>query len=251
MTDKSKIVIVTTVSSKSLYSKTASLFPSEIDKVVIIGAHGLYGLESIKFMFKKLKRKKYDWLIMAYEDLFFYDTNLVFGLIEYMNQNKLDICGVRDGGAIKHRYHNPEAINTFFSIMHFSKISELFDSKQIETFQRFIPSLYFEKNYEGLKYNFDIHSLKEPYYCFYFWAKCNGLNFLYLDVINPVGEDSIGNIILNPDGKKIAFHSWYARAYQVYDAQTKRINGFLTDFGIDNSSIDFKKIRVLNNHYFN
>ena len=120
MIDKSQIAIVTTVASFKIYSKTANLFPQGIDKIVIDGTTGFYGLNSINFMFKKLKNKQYKWIIMADEDVFFYNANLVFDLIEYMHCNNFDICGIRDGGMIQHRFHNPESINTFFSIINLS-----------------------------------------------------------------------------------------------------------------------------------
>lgn len=58
--DKSKIAIVTTVANKELYAKTASLFSKGIDKYVIDGTNGMYGLDSIDYMFRKLKNKNYD-----------------------------------------------------------------------------------------------------------------------------------------------------------------------------------------------
>ena len=248
---KSKIGIVTTVASFNLYNRTATLFPKEIDKIVIDGTNGMYGLNSIDFMFSKLKNKGYEWIIMADEDVFFYDSDIVFDLINYMDNKDLDICGVRDGGVIQHRFHNPEAINTFFSVINFKKINEKYNYREIKVFQRYLPELYLNKAYDFLQYSFDIKSLKEPYYCFYFWALLKDFKFLYLDTINPVGKDEIGNIILSPTGEKIAFHSWYARAFEVYEDQTIRINSFLNDFEIENASIDLKKILVYKKPFFN
>ncbi|MDD5152039.1 MAG: hypothetical protein PHC28_16425, partial [Flavobacterium sp.] len=84
MIDKSKIAILSTVASKELYAKTASLFPKEIDKYVIDGTNGMYGLDSIDYMFRKVKNKNYEWLIMADEDVFFYKADLVFDVITKM-----------------------------------------------------------------------------------------------------------------------------------------------------------------------
>ena len=63
--------------------------------------------------------------------------------------------------------------------------------------QKFIPEIYNSRDYSFLKYNYDIRSLKEPYYCFYFWALLNNFKILYLDTINPVKGDQTGNIILD------------------------------------------------------
>jgi hypothetical protein len=251
MTDKSKIAIITTVASFKLYNKTATLFPKGIDKIVIDGTTGMYGLNSIEFMFEKFKSKNYDWIIMADEDVFFYDANLVFELIEYMDEHNFDICGIRDGGEIEHRFHNPEAINTFFSILNFKKISVKYEYRLILDCQKYIPELYANKDYSVLKYSYDLQSLKEPYYCFYFWAHLNHFKFLYLDTINPVGDDMIGNVILSPTGEKMAFHSWYARVYEVYEDQTVRLNSFLKDFNIEEALVDWNNVQVLNKPFFN
>lgn len=243
--------MVTTVASFKLYTKTATLFPEGIAKIVIDGTKGMYGIDSLHFMFRKLKDKGYEWIIMADEDIFFYDSKLVFDLIEYMQIHNLDICGVRDGGMIQHRNNNPEAINTFFSVLNFKKIAEKYNPKEIMTYQRFFPELYQNKNYTELPFAYDVKSLKEPYYCFYFWAHQKGFQFLYLDTVNPVGTDSVGNIILAPDGQKMAFHSWYARAYGVYEDQTQRIGMFLNDFAIDNVSVDWTSVTVLKATFHN
>lgn len=251
MIDKSQIAIVTTVASFKIYSKTANLFPQGIDKIVIDGTTGFYGLNSINFMFKKLKNKQYKWIIMADEDVFFYNANLVFDLIEYMHCNNFDICGIRDGGMIQHRFHNPESINTFFSIINFAKIASFYDFSEVKQCQAIFPKLYSLENYLKFSYNYSVDSLKEPYYCFYFWAHLNHFKFLYLDTINPVGDDMVGNIILDPFGNKIGFHSWYARAYEVYEDQTIRINRFLKEFNIDNAVVDWKEIKVYRIPFYN
>lgn len=251
MIDKSKIAILTTVANLKLYKKTATIFPTGIDKIIIDGSKGMYGLDSIDYMFRKLKNKKYEWIIMADEDLFFYNSNAVFDLIEYMSKNNYDICGVRDGGVIQHRFHNPEVINTFFSIINFKNISKKYKYQSILQHQKFIPELYKDKDYKFLSYNYDIKSLKEPYYCFYFWALLEQFKFLYLETINPVGNDETGNIILDVNGKEMAFHSWYARAYEVHDDQTIRINSFLKEFDIENAAINLDNVQILKKRFFN
>lgn len=200
MIDKTTVAIVTSVASFDLYSKTATLFPHDIDKIVINGNTGMYGINSIYYMFEKLKKKKYEWVIMADEDVFFYDSKEIFSLIDYMIMNDYDICGVRDGGVVKHRFHNPEVVNTFFSILNFQKILSKFNLEEVKKCQKFFPELYENKDYSSFEFEHDIKSLKEPYYCFYFWAHLNHFNFLFLNTINPVGDDDTANIILSPTG---------------------------------------------------
>ena len=185
---------------------------------------------------------------MVDEDVFFYDSDLIYELIIKMNEEGFGICGIRDGGVIQHRFDNPLAVNTFFCILNFKEIKKDFSYDKILKYQKFIPDLYIDEDFKKLPYKYNISSLKEPYYCFNFWLKSKGFKFLYLNAINPVKGDTIGNVILNCNNKKIGFHSWYARAYNVYEDQTLRINSFINEFGIDKSLIkdkDFVIIRVL------
>lgn len=251
MLNKSRIAIVTTVVSFKLYEKTATLFPKGIDKIVIDGTNGLYGIKSIKLIFEKQLFQKYDWIILVDEDVFFYDSNLVFRLIEQMQEQKYSICGVRDGGVIKHRFDNPLAVNTFFCIINYKEIVKKFDFNKVLKYQRFFPELYTKEDYNNLPYEYNIKSLKEPYYCFYFWLRLNGHKFLYLDTVNPVSKDEVGNIVLNSNNEKIAFHSWYARAYNVYEDQTVRINSFLECFGLVNKKIKSDEFYIIRAPFYN
>lgn len=251
MIDKSKIAIVTTVVSFKLYEKTATLFPKGIDKIAIDGTTGLYGIKSIKLIFEKKIFKKYDWIVMADEDVFFYDSNLVFRLIEQMQEQRYSICGVRDGGVIKHRFDNPLAVNTFFCIINYKEIVNQFNFNKVLNCQRFFPELYVEEDYNNLPYEYNIKSLKEPYYCFYFWLRLNGHKFLYLDTVNPVSDDEVGNVILSTANEKIGFHSWYARAYNVFEDQTVRINFFLEAFGLMNEKIKSNEFYIIRSPFYN
>ena len=251
MIDKSRIAIVTTVVSFKLYKKTATLFPKGIDKIVIDGTTGLYGINSIKTIFRKKIFKKYDWIILADEDVFFYDSNLVFKLIEQMQEQKYSICGVRDGGVIKHRFDNPLAVNTFFCIIDYKEIVKEFTFDKVLECQRFFPELYLNEDYSNLPYEYNIKSLKEPYYCFYFWLKLNRHKFLYLETVNPVDEDEFGNIILSENNEKIAFHSWYARAYDVNEKHTKRINSVLNNFDLINAKIKSNDYSIVRFPFYN
>jgi len=251
MIDKTRIAIVTTVVSFKLYKKTATLFPKGIDKIVIDGTTGLYGINSIKTIFRKKIFKKYDWIILVDEDVFFYDSNLVFKLIEQMQEQKYSICGVRDGGVIKHRFDNPLAVNTFFCIIDYKEIVKEFTFDKVLECQRFFPGLYLNEDYSNLPYEYNIKSLKEPYYCFYFWLKLNRHKFLYLETVNPVDEDEFGNIILSENNEKIAFHSWYARAYDVNEKHTKRINSVLNDFDLLNANIKSNDYSIVRFPFYN
>lgn len=217
-----KIAIISTVINFELYQKTAKCFPNNIVKIVIDGTNGMHGIDSILYMFKKLKNQDIDWIIMADEDVVFENTE----------------CGVRDGGVVAHRNFNPYAINTFFSVLNFNEIKNIFDKKEILKNQYCLPHEFIDINV-NLPFAFDKSSLYEPYYCFYFWLLRKGKKILYLDSI--MEEDQIANAIYF-NNKKIATHTWYARGYKKVERHTKRINTYLKN--CDNPNfLHFKKYK--------
>ena len=228
MPNRKKIAILTTVANFELYEKTSALFPEDIAHFVIDGTNGMHSLQSILFMFKKLRGRRIEWLIMADEDVIFVNNKKVFELIEHMALNDYSVCGVRDGGMISHRNQNPYALNTFFSILHFSEVEKMFNRKVVKR-NHYITSQEFEDDLNHLKYEFALDSLYEPYYGFYFWLRRKGLNFLFLDAEMPFEKDTISNSVYMPNGDLILYHTWYARAYGNNKHHTKRINKILEE----------------------
>ncbi|MFD1095239.1 hypothetical protein [Salegentibacter chungangensis] len=222
-----RTAIITTVANFELYNRTSNLFPENIRTYVIDGRNGMHGLDSIFYMFKKLEDKGIDWLIMADEDVVFENSESVFSLIEFMKANNYSVCGVRDGGVIKHRNKNPYAINTFFSILNFKKISDFFNAKKISENQ-YIQINEFSDSLKHLQFEFDKVSLYEPYYCFYFWLRRKGEHFLFLNSRTFTKEDEkISNEVFHPDGTPLLIHTWFARSYGKNEKHTLRINRIL------------------------
>lgn len=221
--NKSNIAIVTTVVNFELYNITSKFFPSGISKYVIDGRNGMHGIDSIFYMFDKLSNKNIDWLILADEDVVFNDSNLVFSILQKMNEEQICVSGVRDGGVISHRHYNPIMVNTFFVIINFKEILEIWDKSAVRKNQ-YILSDEFKMKQGELKGGFNIDSLYEPYYCFFLWLKRNNKRFLYLEA--QMLDDGISNNILF-EGKVFACHTWYARSYKVNKKHTDRINKIL------------------------
>lgn len=217
------IAIISTVINFDLYQKTSKCFPQEIPKIVIDGTNGMYGIDSILYMFKKIKHQDFDWIIMADEDVVFEDTSVVFEIIHYMENHNYIACGVQDGGVIAHRNYNPNVINTFFSILKFNEVKAIFDKKEILENQYCLPNEFSNAN-ASFPYLYDENSLYEPYYCFYLWLLRKGKKILYLDSV--MENDMIANALYFQE-KKIATHTWYARAYGKDIHQTNRINSYL------------------------
>lgn len=219
----SSIAILTTVANFDLYAKSATLFPKDIQRYVIDGTNGMHGIHSIKYLMKKLKGKGIDWLIMADEDVFFSDANLVFNIIDEMKANQITVCGVRDGGIIAHRNRNPFLINTFFSILNFKELETIWNEKEMLKNQFTVPNEFLD-DLTTLPFNYDKTSLYEPYYCFYLWLRRKGKEFLFLDAV--MDEDEISNKVFY-NNREILCHSWFARSYGENEKHTKRINYIL------------------------
>ncbi|WP_281847500.1 hypothetical protein [Olleya namhaensis] len=222
---KQNIAILTTVANFELYEITSKLFPPNCQKYVIDGREGMHGLSSIFYMFKKLKNKNIDWLIMADEDVIFTNTDVVFELVNKMEKGNYTVAGVRDGGVISHRTFNPNLINTFFSIINLKDVLEIWDKKEVKKNQ-YVDNNEFSVDTSMLAYKYDVNSLYEPYYCFYLWLKRSGKHFLYLDA--KMHEDSIANSIEFKDNTFL-YHTWHARSYGKNEKHTKRIDFILNE----------------------
>lgn len=222
---KQNIAILTTVANFKLYEITSKLFPANCQKYVIDGQEGMHGLSSIFYMFKKLKNKNIDWLIMADEDVIFTNTDVVFELVNKMKKDNYTVAGVRDGGVISHRAFNPNLINTFFSIINLKAILEIWNKKVVKKNQYLIDNEFLVDT-SLLEYKYDVASLYEPYYCFYLWLKRSGKHFLYLEA--KMHQDAITNSV-HFNNTTLLYHTWHARSYGKNEKHTKRIDFILNE----------------------
>jgi len=221
--DKSKVVILTTLINKELYKKSAQLFPQGINKYVIDGSNGMFGIDSICFMMGKLQGKGIEWLIMADEDVLFLNPDAVFPIIQEMKNKDYLISGVRDGGVISNRTYSPFLINTFFSIVNFKELESIWDKKEVLKNQ-FVNAEEFEEDLSKLKGAYDVNSLYEPYYCFYFWLRRKNKKILFLDANRFSEEDDNTTVVYALDKSILLYHTWYARSYGNNQRHTKRID---------------------------
>ena len=228
----SRIAILSTVINFDLYSKSSQFFPQDIQRYVIDGQNGMHGLHSIFYMMKKLRNRNIEWLIMADEDVLFKDSKIVFDLIDQMKSENYMVCGIRDGGIISHRIYNPNLINTFFSIINFKELEEIWNKDQIVK-NNYLLDNEFGDDLTQLKTSYDINSLYEPYYCFYLWLRRMDKRFLFLNA--QMSEDQITNTVIYND-KVILYHTWYARSYGINERHTKRINNLLELLNFQNNN---------------
>ena len=230
MIDKSKVAILSTVNNFKLYEKSAELYPKDIQSYVIDGRNGMFGIHSINYMMKILKKKDINWLILMDEDALFINSELVFPLIDYMYENDYIISGMRDGGALPERLGNPYVINPFFSIINLKKLKKIWNKKEMLA-NHYIKSNEFDDDLSDLKYPYNKKSMSEPYYCFYFWLKRKKLKLLYLDVSLPLKDDRITNCVNDLNGQPILYHTWFSREYgDTRGRHTTRIDRVFNEF---------------------
>lgn len=228
--DDSKIALLTTVANFDLYEKTRPYQLNGIRKLVIDGREGMYGLDSLFYTFEKLPLDDIKWLILADEDVLFIDNKALIKIIKEMDSANYTVAGIRDGGTMPNRRHNPYVPNTFFCILDFQAISRIYNRKEIQK-QQFINAEEFREDLGDLNVGFDRTSLYEPYYRFFFWLKRQNHRFLFLDanLLEP-DTDELATEVYGINKKKILIHTWYARAYGKNERQTKRINDILDKY---------------------
>jgi hypothetical protein len=221
-----KISFLTTVSNFKLYKKTSIYYPPNTDRYVIDGREGMYGIQSIIYMMNKLKDKDIDWLIMIDEDGIIIDNNAILDVIGYMQENEYLVCGMQDGGVNPIRHHSPFAINTYFSILNFKKLLQIWDAEAVVKNQ-YINKGEFKLFDKFIEHRYDVESVFEEYYCFYFWILRQGHKILYLNAENSIEDDIYSNVLYNHLNKPIMYHTWYARLYGKSKIHTDRINNVI------------------------
>jgi len=218
-----RIAILTTLINKELYDKSAQLFPQCDVRYVIEGRYKLFGIDSIYLMMRRLSGKGIDWLIMSDEDVLFVNPDGVRDIIEDLRQSGEILCGVRDGGQIPGRTYSPFVINTFFSVINFRKLEAIWDKREVSR-QQYIRPGEFEEPLDTLPGPYDADSLYEPYYRFYFWLRRKGEKIRFLHAERPFDDDEKTTLVYDTRGRKLLYHTWYARLYGIDARHTRRID---------------------------
>ena len=240
---------MTTVANFDLYEKTRPYQPAGIRKLVIDGRGGMYGLESLFYTFEELPLKDVKWLVLADEDVLFLENRALVKIIEEMESANYTVAGVRDGGTMPNRRHNPYVPNTFFCVLDYQNISTIYSRKEIQEQQYSNPN-EFTEDLKNLNVEFDVTSLYEPYYCFFLWLKRKNQRFLFLnaELLHP-DTDELATKVYALDNKPLLIHTWYARAYGKNAAQTKRIDSIIDTYAPD-SNDHSKEAEVYKDEFF-
>lgn len=243
------IGLITTVSNFSLYKKTVAFFPENIKLIAIDGSNGLFGLNSIKFMFKKIRKHQIKWLILADEDVIFINSKIVFDIINNLEEEKIDVCGIRDGGMISWRGKNPYLPNPFFCILNLENIFPIYS--EIE----FLNNNYsvkdeFDDDLSDLIYPYNKESLYEDYYCFFLWLRRKKISFKFLKAeVAGFENDQETTAVYGYNDEVFLYHTWYARTYGSNEYHTNRIDKVI-DKGIELKGFEKRNIVWLENYSF-
>lgn len=238
----SNIGLITTVSNFSLYKKTVAFFPENIELYAIDGTDGLFGLNSFKFMFKKLKKHKIKWLIIADEDVIFINSSIVFDIINNLEEKKIDVCGIRDGGLLSWRDKNPYLPNPFFCILNLERIFPIYSEKDFLKNQ-YIVKNEFDDDLSGLIYPYNNNSLYEDYYCFFLWLRRKKMSFKFLKAEEAGFENDLETTaVYGFNNEVFLYHTWYARTYGTNEYHTKRIEKVIAK---GNELIGFEKRNII------
>lgn len=202
-----------------LYNMMLSLCPNEWKFIRILdsSAHGY-----LDYIFSTQFETK--WVLNLDEDCFLIDYKNIASLIEFMEENNYDYCGVQDGGSISVRIHNPLVSNPFFNLFNVEKINKLeknyFDTqyamddliKKYSSFVRFTDK----------KYEYDLY---EKFYYQFFWLLENGMRpyfleakefsqeryFVYTPLFRIIPYHNNPTMICSHTGEEMALHTWHSR----------------------------------------
>jgi hypothetical protein len=194
------------------------------------------------------------WVINIDEDAFILSNNELLNLLDFMQKNEYDFCGMPDGGVVPIRGANPVAMNPYFNIFNIKKIRKSFHSyknlyphlilkslcllttrrtmlREMLTTRRltYISMAQISSCTLGDKLKqFTPHHLMrnkyeyvdyEPYYPFFYWLLKQGFRPLYLDA--RMWEDNICTMLHSYNSKPLLLHCWYAREWH---SQQERYN---------------------------
>jgi len=216
------VLIVTRSINATLYGRSQALLTLPYKRHRIVGLnHWMNARDYLHVLFEHDVK----WLMNLDEDCFVFDNARLAGLLQYMQEQDYDFCGIPDGGACIHRFHNPVAMNPFFNIFHVGRIRPKLracDAWQVNQrvhrpeFESFTPRSLMK---EGHKFAYDNF---ECFYGFFFWLLENGFKPLYL----PSRElaDGLTTEVQDHKNRPFMYHTWFARSYESDAAHHARID---------------------------
>ena len=217
-----RVLVVTRSMNDVLYTRSQALLTLPYPRKRITGLnHWRNATDYLHLLFEY----DVDWLINIDEDCFVFDSGRVEGLLRHMQANAYDYCGIPDGGACVHRFHNPVVTNPFFNIFHVARIRPMLRAADLFAVNRVTHTPDLEKHTpralmkEGHEYAYDNF---ECFYGLFFWLLREGFKPLYLPSAEL--EDGITTELRDHEGAAFLYHTWFTRKYTTDDEHTRRID---------------------------
>jgi len=246
-----ELLIVVNYQNEDILERSLTTFPDNVEVMLIDGRYGLHGLESIKLLFRK--KLDIDWLILIDEDVVFINKVDFFSMVKKLIERNIAICGVRDGGVLSMRRHNPYVPNTFFCIMNYRAMLEIYDEVEIDK-NNYTRINEFSDDFEYSKDSYNSQSTYEPYYRFFLYYRRNNYNFFFLNAKNNFLEsDHNTTIVYDLEHQPLLLHTWRSRFYETDQIQRERINKILnnnTSGRLDIKSLKSFKDQLLYRYVF-
>lgn len=209
-----KILVVRNYINEDVIDKTPiNWFPV----LKIYGENGLYGKKLLeKLFFEDSLQEKYDYLILVDEDCFVYCDEYISKLVDYMENNHFEICGMPDGGTSRIRNHRNDVPNLFFTIFDCRKIRNI----NKEGYMKYqVPTELYQNTDTVHCDDF------EGYYKMLCYLRYK-LNMTFLPLTD-VFENEERATVVSFNNKKLCIHCWYSRKYQTDNEVKERINKIL------------------------
>lgn len=221
MIDKSSIIAIRNYINREVLEKTKL---TKLPSIEIFGGNYLYGKKLLEkcFLHDRLQ-DKFDYIVFVDEDCFIYNENVIFDIINDMEENDMDICGMPDGGVSLMRHHRNDVPNLFFTVFKCKKIREISESEYNEYT---VPCDLYESDKTVSCDAF------EPYYkmlCFLrYELKMNfmALNDISDDYCQVLNGNTMYATTIFYDKNKLCIHCWYSRKYDIEEVKN-RINKIL------------------------
>lgn len=228
MKNPPELLIVVNYQNEDILERSLTTFPDNVEVMLIDGRYGLYGLESIKLLFRK--KLDIDWLILIDEDVVFINEVDLFSIVNKLIERNIAICGVRDGGVLSMRRHNPYVPNTFFCIMNYRAMRDIYDEVEIEKNNYAIKN-EFSDDFNFAMGSFDSKSTFEPYYRFFLYYRRKKYKVHFLNAKNDVFESDHNTTVVNDlEEEPMLLHTWRSRYYKNNHLQRERINKILNNY---------------------
>ncbi|MBI5093574.1 MAG: hypothetical protein HZB26_14165 [Candidatus Hydrogenedentes bacterium] len=208
--------------SDVLYERSQSLLTLPFGRRRIVGMNNWRNATDYLYL---LFEFDVDWIINVDEDCFVFDNDRILGLLSFMQHNDYDFCGIPDGGACVHRFHNPVVTNPFFNIYNAGRIrpklreESVFQINRVRyapELERFTPRHLLKNDHA---YAFDDF---ECYYGFFFWLLLSGFKPLYLP--SRELEDGLTTELRDHEDVPFLYHTWFTRKYTRDEEHTRRID---------------------------